>query len=40
MPTINIERINKLDYRCSEAYKTLRTLRFRYESNNVYKFNT
>ena len=25
MPTINIERINKLDYRCSEAYKTLRT---------------
>ena len=25
MPTVNIERLRKLDYRCNEAYKTLRT---------------
>ena len=25
MPTVNIERLRQLDYRCNEAYKTLRT---------------
>ena len=42
MPTVNIERLRKLDYRCNEAYKTLRTniQLCGSESNYVYKFYT